>query len=198
LPSTAATHSILPISHSDKRGIPSLFHPLLRAFKLHRSHGKTATLTGVFPPSRFGELSIVGNTVQSFNEKPQVSGGHINGGFFVFNRNFLDDYLDDREDLVLEREPMEKLAAGGELKMFEHDGFWQPMDTPREYSLLNDLPYHELKGQLYVIAVFYARTTVCSDGSKMSVVEFFATPMRCTTLPDATGGVVAIAPSEPR
>lgn len=105
----------------------------------HNGHGKTATLTGVYPPGRFGELNTVGGTVNSFNEKPQVSGGHINGGFFVFNRNFVDDYLDDREELILEREPMERLAADRELMMFEHNGFWQPMDTPREYSLLNEL-----------------------------------------------------------
>lgn len=105
----------------------------------HRSHGKVATLTGVLPPGRFGELSIEQNAVRKFNEKPQASGGCINGGFFVFQREFLDRYLDDSEALVLEREPMEQLAADGELMMFRHDGFWQPMDTPREYSLLNDL-----------------------------------------------------------
>lgn len=105
----------------------------------HKGHGKTATLTGVYPPGRFGELNTDAGTVNSFNEKPQVSGGHINGGFFVFNRDFVDTYLDDREDLILERDPMERLAADRELMMFEHNGFWQPMDTPREYSLLNEL-----------------------------------------------------------
>jgi glucose-1-phosphate cytidylyltransferase len=107
--------------------------------QFHRSHGKLATLTGVLPPGRFGELVVQENAVRTFNEKPQVSGGCINGGFFVFQREVLDWALDDREDLVLEREPMEKLAAAGELMMFRHEGFWQPMDTPREYQLLNDL-----------------------------------------------------------
>jgi glucose-1-phosphate cytidylyltransferase len=105
----------------------------------HRSHRKLATLTGVAPPGRFGELSVEAGAVRKFNEKPQVSGGYISGGFFVFQREFIDGYLDDREDLVLEREPMERLAAAGELMMFRHDGFWQPMDTPREYQRLNEL-----------------------------------------------------------
>jgi len=105
----------------------------------HKSHGKLATLTGVYPPGRFGELEIDNGAVTSFNEKPQVSGGRINGGFFVFHRSFLKDYLNDCEDLVLENEPMRNLARDRQLHMFEHDGFWMPMDTPREHSLLNDL-----------------------------------------------------------
>ena len=109
----------------------------LQAF--HADKSTVATLTGVYPPGRFGELEVADGTVRAFNEKPQVSGGRINGGFFVFNRSFLDDYLDDREDLVLENEPMRKLASDGQLSMFEHDGFWMPMDTPREHSLLNGL-----------------------------------------------------------
>jgi glucose-1-phosphate cytidylyltransferase len=105
----------------------------------HRAHGKLATLTGVLPPGRFGELTDDHGAVRTFNEKPQVSGGCINGGFFVFQREVLDTMLDDREDLILEREPMQRLAAAGELMMYRHEGFWQPMDTPREFLLLNDL-----------------------------------------------------------
>jgi glucose-1-phosphate cytidylyltransferase len=106
----------------------------------HKSHGKMVTLTGVRPPGRFGELGIAddGSTVTGFNEKPQASGGRINGGYFVCNREFL-DILSDAEDLVLEQEPMKKLVDLGELQVFEHDGFWQPMDTSREYTLLNEL-----------------------------------------------------------
>jgi len=105
----------------------------------HKSHGKVLTLTGVQPPGRFGELSVgQGGKIDGFNEKPQSSGGYINGGFFVCSRRLF-DYLDDREDLVLERDPMERLVRDGELMMFQHDGFWQPMDTYREYQLLNDL-----------------------------------------------------------
>lgn len=110
----------------------------------HRSHGKLATVTGVQPPGRFGELSLDGHRVDHFNEKPQVSGGYINGGFFVFEASVLEKYLSDREDLVLEKEPLEALARDGELMMFPHDGFWQPMDTPREFQLLNEL-WHEGK-----------------------------------------------------
>ena len=99
----------------------------------HMSHGKMVTLTGVRPPGRFGELGIDddGITITGFNEKPQASGGRINGGYFVCNSEFL-DILSDTEDLVLEQEPMKKLVELGELKVFEHDGFWQPMDTLRE------------------------------------------------------------------
>ncbi len=107
--------------------------------KFHHAHGKMVTLTGVRPPGRFGELDIdEQNTVMGFNEKPQASGGRINGGFFVCKREFL-DCLGDNEDLVLEQNPMREMVKKGELKVFEHDGFWQPMDTAREYSLLNDL-----------------------------------------------------------
>ena len=105
----------------------------------HRQHGKIATLTGVLPPGRFGELRVEDNAVRRFNEKPQVSGGCINGGFFVFQRDFLENYLNDDEGLILEREPMERLAADDQLMMFRHEGFWQPMDTPREFALLNNL-----------------------------------------------------------
>ncbi len=105
----------------------------------HKSHGKVATLTGVRPPGRFGELIYSGdNAVTGFNEKPQVSGGRINGGFFVFNREIF-SYLNNDEQLVLEQDPMKQLVAAGELMVFEHDGFWQPMDTAREYTLLNQL-----------------------------------------------------------
>ncbi len=107
--------------------------------KFHRTKGKVATVTGVRPPGRFGELRVEGSSVKAFNEKPQVSGGYINGGFFVMSNQIFNRYLNDREDLVLEREPLEKLAADSQLEMFCHDGFWQPMDTPREFQLLNEL-----------------------------------------------------------
>lgn len=107
--------------------------------RFHKSHDKIATLTGVNPPGRFGELQLEDKAVSAFNEKPQVVGGHINGGFFVFKKNVFDEYLDDREDLILEREPLERLSSNRQLMMFEHQGFWQPMDTPREFELLNEL-----------------------------------------------------------
>jgi glucose-1-phosphate cytidylyltransferase len=107
--------------------------------RFHRSHGKIATVTGVRPPGRFGELEIEDNKVSAFAEKPQVSTGFINGGFFIFEREFLDRYLDDRDDLVLEQEPLQRLAADGELMVWKHDGFWQPMDTYREWKMLEEL-----------------------------------------------------------
>jgi glucose-1-phosphate cytidylyltransferase len=104
----------------------------------HRSHGKALTVTGVRPPGRFGELVSQSGRVVEFNEKPQATGGRISGGFFVASPKLF-DYLDDREDLVLEQEPMRRLVADEQLMVFEHDGFWQPMDTSREYQLLNSL-----------------------------------------------------------
>jgi glucose-1-phosphate cytidylyltransferase len=112
---------------------------IVKLIQFHRDHGRIATLTGVFPPSRFGELNVNGNVIAAFNEKPQVSGGYINGGFFVFKPEFIERYLDDGDNVVLEIEPMERLTADQELMMFEHRGFWQPMDTPREYTMLNEL-----------------------------------------------------------
>ncbi|HIS34896.1 MAG TPA: glucose-1-phosphate cytidylyltransferase [Candidatus Avirikenella pullistercoris] len=110
-----------------------------KLLQFHKSHGKMVTVTGVRPPGRFGELNVAeDNTVLGFNEKPQAGGGLINGGFFVCNRDFF-DYLSDDEGLVLEQDPMRNLVRDGQLKVFEHHGFWQPMDTFREYSLLNDL-----------------------------------------------------------
>ena len=104
--------------------------------EFHRRHGKVATVTAVRPPGRFGELGIAGDTVNEFNEKPQASGGFINGGFFVCDGRRIWDYLDGG---ALELAPMRRLAADGELAAYRHTGFWQPMDTLREYTLLNDM-----------------------------------------------------------
>jgi len=109
----------------------------------HRAHGKLATVTGVRPPGRFGELEVDGSgRATQFNEKPQVQAGLINGGFFVFQRAFLDRFLDDGTggaDMVLEQEPLQRLARSGELMVYVHEGFWQPMDTSREHTRLNEL-----------------------------------------------------------
>jgi len=105
----------------------------------HLNHGKTTTLTGVAPPGRFGELNVENGVVKTFEEKPLFSDRRINGGFFVFNANFISDFLNDDPNLVLERKPFEKMANQRQLMMFEHNSFWQPMDTPREYQLLNEL-----------------------------------------------------------
>ena len=105
----------------------------------HQSHGKVLTVTGVRPPGRFGEMmSDSDGKIIEFNEKPQATAGRINGGFFVASPKLF-DYLDDREDLVFEQEPIRQLVEAQQLMMFEHNGFWQPMDTSREYQLLNSL-----------------------------------------------------------
>lgn len=106
--------------------------------KFHKSHGKIGTLTGVRPPGRFGELSTVDGRICEFNEKPQVGAGLINGGYFVFSRRFF-EFLSNDPNMVLEQEPLRSLAAQGELMCYSHGGFWQPMDTYREYEMLNQL-----------------------------------------------------------
>lgn len=105
----------------------------------HKGHGKILTVTGVHPPGRFGELVAgAGDLVSEFNEKPQATGGRISGGFFVCRREIF-DYLDEREDLMFEQGPMNRLVADHQMCLYEHNGFWQPMDTSREYQLLNSL-----------------------------------------------------------
>lgn len=107
--------------------------------EFHKSHDKIGTVTGVLPPSRFGELATDGITVHSFNEKPQVhASGHINGGYFVFKKDFF-RYLSANESCILERNPLESLAKDGQLMMFKHEGFWQCMDTYRDFEFLNSI-----------------------------------------------------------
>ncbi len=107
--------------------------------RFHRAHGKVATVTAVRPPGRFGEMGLSGDLVSEFNEKPQATEGYINGGFFVFDAKRAFSYFGTNPKTVLEREPMQRLAKDGELVAYRHQGFWQPMDTLREYLLLNDL-----------------------------------------------------------
>jgi len=102
----------------------------------HKSHGKAATVTAVRPPARFGALRLQGDAVNEFSEKSQTAEGWINGGFFVLEPAIFDHLGDD--SCVLEREPLESLAAAGELMAYRHDGFWQPMDTLREKQLLDE------------------------------------------------------------
>ncbi|MGB7656546.1 MAG: glucose-1-phosphate cytidylyltransferase [Novosphingobium sp.] len=104
----------------------------------HRRHGKIGTVTGVRPPGRFGVMAVQGDAVQVFSEKPQTGEGLINGGFFVFDKRVF-DYLDADPGLVFEQEPLRRLAEDGQLMLFEHSGFWQPMDTYREWKLLNEM-----------------------------------------------------------
>jgi glucose-1-phosphate cytidylyltransferase len=103
----------------------------------HRSQGTLATLTATFPPGRFGALDIRNNKVSSFKEKPKGDGGMINGGFFVLSPKVIDLIPDD--DCVWEREPLEQLAEQSNLSAYEHEGFWQPMDTLRDKTMLEEL-----------------------------------------------------------
>jgi glucose-1-phosphate cytidylyltransferase len=109
-----------------------------RLLQYHGGHGKIGTVTGVHPPSRYGELAIHEDQVLSFHEKQKKQNNSINGGYFVFNKKFF-RYLKDDDACILEREPLERLAFDGELKVFHHQGFWQCMDTNRDYKYLNEM-----------------------------------------------------------
>ena len=109
---------------------------ITKLINFHRSHGKIATVTTVRPISRFGVLDLLADgTVERFREKPQAD-GWINAGYFVFEPEIF-DFLN--EDSILETEPLSKLAEKGQLMAFKHEGFWQPMDTYREFNILNEL-----------------------------------------------------------
>jgi glucose-1-phosphate cytidylyltransferase len=107
------------------------------AIAFHRAHGKAATLTATFPPGRFGALEIKNRQVMSFQEKPKGDGAMINGGFFVLSPEVLGYIKDDAT--IWEKEPLMRLAEKDQLMAFEHDGFWQPMDTLRDKHLLEEL-----------------------------------------------------------
>jgi glucose-1-phosphate cytidylyltransferase len=105
----------------------------------HQSGKKLLTVTGVRPPSRFGELQVDDkNNVTGFNEKPQASGGRISGGFFVCEPGVF-EYLENREDLVFEKEPIQAIVRDQQMDMYAHDEFWQCMDTYRDWELLNQM-----------------------------------------------------------
>jgi glucose-1-phosphate cytidylyltransferase len=106
----------------------------------HRAHGSLATMTATQPPGRFGALALDGHQVTRFLEKPHGEGGWINGGFFVLSPKVL-DYVNS-DDMPWEREPLEQLAAQGQLHAYFHDGFWQPMDTLRDRNHLEALWSH--------------------------------------------------------
>lgn len=105
----------------------------------HLEGGRTGTVTAVHPGSRYGEMKVDRDLtrVTEFNEKPTLADGWVSGGFFVFQRSFVDDYLDDEPDLLLEKAPLQRLAAAGELTVSPHEGFWMGMDTFRDWTELN-------------------------------------------------------------
>ena len=103
----------------------------------HKNHGKLVTVTAVRPPARFGAIQLKGDVVTSFKEKSQMEEGWINGGFFIFESEFLD--FIDGDDTYLERDPLERAANQGELFAYKHKGFWQCMDTKRDHEKLESI-----------------------------------------------------------
>jgi glucose-1-phosphate cytidylyltransferase len=112
---------------------------LKRLLAHHRKSAAVCTLTAVHPPGRFGEVRLrADGRVESFNEKAQTQSGYINGGFMVCEPELF-DYLPDDPATMLEEAPLRRLAAEGKLGAYRHEGFWQPMDTYQEFTLLNRL-----------------------------------------------------------
>ncbi len=101
-----------------------------RLLAFHRAHGRLITMTAVRPPARYGHMEFDGDRIREFTEKPQTAEGWINGAFFVAEPQVF-DYIDG-DDTQFEKEPLERLAADGELMAYKHDGFWQCMDTLRQ------------------------------------------------------------------
>lgn len=112
-----------------------------KELEFHLAHQKVATLAGVVPPPRFGELKIEGDSVVGFIEKPLPVQSYlpeqsrINGGFFFFNK-LIFKYLSAKEDCVLENGPLSRLAQDGQLHVYKHDGYWQCVDTPQDLNML--------------------------------------------------------------
>ena len=110
---------------------------ITKSLAFHRQHGRLATLTAAYPPGRFGALDIVDTQVRSFNEMPRGDGGMINAGFFVLSPQVI-EYIGG-DETVWEQGPLRNLAANSQLMAFEHEGFWQPMDTLRDKVHLEEL-----------------------------------------------------------
>ena len=105
--------------------------------EFHLNHGKIATMTAVRPQARFGELTLEDNKITSFKEKPQLNEGWINGGYFVLDQRVF-DYIGEKDNMF-EREPLINLSNSNELMAYKHDGFWQCMDTKKDYDRLQKL-----------------------------------------------------------
>ena len=110
-----------------------------KLLKTHRDSGLLGTVTAVYPSGRFGEMEMKGNMISEFDEKPNVSTGSINGGFMVFNRGVIDRYFREGDDLILESEVLPKMVKDKQLGAYKHSGFWQCIDTSREYDTLNEM-----------------------------------------------------------
>ena len=111
---------------------------LTNLVKFHNAKKKLVTVTAVRPPARFGEILIRNNKVVSFKEKPQTTNSWINGGFFVLNKKVF-SYINDNQNCIFEREPLENLSKDGELVAFRHESFWHPVDTLRDKNYLNEI-----------------------------------------------------------
>ncbi len=114
---------------------------LTALLRKHESGGRLGTVTAVHPGSRYGEMKVDPelSAVSEFNEKPTLADGWVSGGFFAFERQFIDDYLDEDPELLLEKKPLQRLAADGQLSVNTHEGFWMGMDTFRDWTELNTL-----------------------------------------------------------
>ena len=109
-------------------------------FRLHKKESKLLTVTAVHPASRFGEMVLDGASVKSFHEKPQTDAGLINGGYMVLKKGFVNKYLEGCDaSTIFEQKPMQSSMNDGEMTAYVHEGYWQCMDTAREYELLNQL-----------------------------------------------------------
>ncbi len=112
---------------------------IAEGIRFHRQHGRMGTVTSVHPGTgRFGELVLAGSEVRDFIEKPDQHEGYVSGGFFIFERAFF-RYLQEDDLCVLEREPLQRLARDGQLMAYRHHGYWQCMDTYRDYQQLNEI-----------------------------------------------------------
>lgn len=109
---------------------------LAAEFEFHKAHGKTGTVLAINPPSRFGDLVLDGDTVTQFAEKPELASSWINGGYFFFTRDFT-SFLSEDEAMVLEKEPLIKLAEAGQMAIWRHRDFWACMDTQRDRDELD-------------------------------------------------------------
>ena len=110
---------------------------ITRSIEFHSKHGKAATLTATYPPGRFGALDLQDGRVLRFKEKPKGDGAMINGGFFILSPKVLSYIKDD--DTIWEQDPLMRLAEENQLMAFQHEGFWQPMDTLRDKLLLESM-----------------------------------------------------------
>lgn len=121
---------------------------IAKLFKFHKSHGKIGTVTSVKPVARFGVLEISQNQIVNFKKRNLQHDGWIDGGFFVFHKEMF-NYLTDEDDCMLEDKPLMTLARDGEFMTYQHQGFWQCMDTIRQMELLNTLWNQEAPWKLW-------------------------------------------------